>query len=136
LVPEDANEEKRSNADETSVTEKMILWAAAEQDPSVDDRDGGKDTINEGDPYLNDNEYDDEEERVDDDGGPHSTILASYTDLRGFLLGSEEYLWLLHHLERMDDYENGNNVHHQIITSLTARPNQIGTNRSMSLCLP
>lgn len=119
-----------------SVTEKMILWAAAEQDPSVDDRDGDKDTVNEKDPYLNDNEYDDEEEGVDDDGGPRSTILAGYTDLRGFLLGSKEYLWLLHHLERMDDYEDGENVHHRIIKSLTARPNRIGTNRSMSLCLP
>jgi hypothetical protein len=145
LVPDNANEEKRSSADEMSVTEKMFLWAAAEQDPSVDDRDGEKDILNEGDPYLNDNEdygggdngdEDAADEEVDDGGGPDSAPLAGYADLRRFLLESEEYLWLLHHLERMDDYENGNNVHHQIITSLTARPNRIGTNRSMSLCLP
>jgi hypothetical protein len=148
LVPDNANEEKRSSADEMSVTEKMIMWdvdTAAEQGPSVDDRDGEKDTINEGDPYLNDNEDDgggdngddeDEEEGADDDCGPQSRILAGYADLRRFLLGSEEYLCLLHHLERMDDYEDGDNVHHRIIKSLTARPNRIGTNRSMSLRLP
>jgi hypothetical protein len=148
LVPDNANEEKRSSADEMSVTEKMILWdvdTAAEQGPSVDDRDGEKDILNEGDPYLKDNEDDgggdngddeDEEEGADDDCGPQSRILAGYADLRRFLLESEEYLWLLHHLERMDDYEDGDNVHQRIIKSLTARPNRIGTNRSMSLCLP
>jgi hypothetical protein len=130
-----------------SVTEKMTLWAAAEQCPSVDDHDGEKDIVNEENPYLNDNEDeddgggddgddDDEGEGVDEDFDPQSKLLAGYTDLRGFLLESEEYLWLLHHLERMDDYENGDNIHHRIIKSLTARPNRIGTNRSMSLCLP
>jgi hypothetical protein len=144
-VPDDENEEKRPNADEMSVTEKMTLWAAADQGLSVGDRDGGKDAVNEERPYLSDDEDDgggdngddyDEEEGVGDDFDPHSTLLAGYTDLRGFLLESEEYLWFLHHLERMDDYENGDNVHHHIIKSLTARPNRIGTNRSMSLCLP
>jgi hypothetical protein len=144
LVPDNANEEKWSSADEMSVTEKMFLWdvdTAAEQGPSVDDRDGEKDILNEGDTNEDygggDNGDDDAaDEDVDDGGGPDSAPLAGYADLRRFLLESEEYLWLLHHLGRMDDYENGNNVHHQIITSLTARPNRIGTNRSMSLCLP
>ena len=120
-----------------SVTEKMTLWAAADQGPSVVAHDGEEDIVNEKHSYLNDNgDDDDEDEGVDDDFGLHLTLLPSYIDLRGFLLESEEYLWLLHHLERMDDYENGDNVHHHIIKSLTARPNRIGTNRSMSLRLP
>jgi hypothetical protein len=83
-----------------------------------------------------DSENDEENEGTNDDGVPRSTLLAGYTDLRAFLLESEEYRWLLNHLERMDDYGNGDDVHRRVIRALAARPSRVGTKSSMSLCLP
>jgi hypothetical protein len=144
LVSINTKEQERSNVDEMSVTEKMILWdmnPAAGQGPSVDDRDDEEYSNNEEDPIdeedsCQDNNDDDGGDSENDDGVPRSTLLAGYTDLRAFLLESEEYRWLLHHLERMDDYWNGDNVHRRVIRALAARPNRVGTKSSMSLCLP
>ena len=122
LLPDIANE-MRSGDEDMSVAEKMRLWginAVTERFQPEDDQESRED-------------YQDEND--DDDDNTHSTILAGYTDLRAFLLESEEYRWLLCQLEQVG-YVDGDNVLRRVTGALAARPSRIGTNRSMSLCLP
>ena len=122
LLPDIANE-MRSGDEDMSVAEKMRLWginAVTERFQPDDDQESRED-------------YQDEND--DDDDNTHSTILAGYTDLRAFLLESEEYRWLLCQLEQVG-YVDGDNVLRRVTGALAARPSRIGTNRSMSLCLP
>jgi hypothetical protein len=125
LVPE-ITDDIRPNDDDMSVAEKMSLW--------------GLDTANErfrpGGDQDHCQDYDDEDDGDDAD----STILASYTDLRVFLLESEEYRWLLRQLELVKDHGSQGDswlqVHRQVVKSLPARPRQNGASFSMSLWLP
>ena len=125
LLP-DVADEMRNNDDDMSVAEKMRLWGmdAATERVQPDDNDPD---------HCQD--YEDE-----DDDDPHSTILAGYTELRAFLLESEEYRWLLRQLELVRDYGNEGNswlrVHRHVIRSLPAQPRRGGDSFSMSLCLP
>jgi len=128
------NDEGHTNNERyTSNEEDTINQEDHCEDDNDDDRGGGGSGGRSND---GDSENDEENEGTDNDDYHGSTLLAGYTDLRAFLLESEEYHWLLDRLGRMDDYEDGNDVYRRVIGALAARPSRIGTKRSMSLCLP